>query len=533
MRTLIIVIAVTLASCVFAQHPSYDPRYHTVAEVIEEITALADTYSAYCHLESLGHTGVDSITIWGMRISDNPTADEDETCIEFHGGQHADEPAGVEVCMWMINDLLHRIDAGDSIAVKWWEDYEIWIIPQMNCDGRIMCLDSGYTEWRKTKRDLDSSGTYDAYTDGVDPNRNWDYMWEDYTATDLDNTKGPYPFSEQCVITMRDFFIRERPLYIVDYHSPDSCGGNKLWICWWFSEGPYTGWGPDAQNNWREIRDDLAAAILDETGEPYEGAASYHTKPKLQTWTYYELGSCSIVMEITNQCFWHGDTIDTIAARVGRGSYYLMERAAERMLITHVVDSATGEPITNAIVEVVELQHDYFPPRVVDPVHGTNRRLLERGYYSLYVNSIGYFAKEIDSIYIPDDGPPVEITVELARDLGVDEVEAPMGFELAVSPNPFNDAVSIDIRGVGATDRSQGQVGLKIFDINGRLVADLPFGRAESGRNLEYSRNIGADSARLPTPLIWIPDKTVGSGVYLIEVSTGTHSISKKVVYIR
>ncbi|MCK5833952.1 hypothetical protein KAH81_09835, partial [bacterium] len=454
----------------YAQHPSYDPRYHTVSEVIEEITALADTYSTYCSLESLGHSGVDSVVIWGLKISDNPMLDEDETCVEFHGGQHGDEPNGVETCMWMMQDLLHRLEAGDSEVTAWWEELEIWIIPQMNPDGRIMCLDSGYTEWRKTKRDLDSNGIYDAYTDGVDPNRNWDYLWDEYTSSDLDNTKGPYPFSEQCVITMRDFYERERPLVAVDFHSPDSTGGNKMWICWWFNEGEYYGYAPDAINNWLDIRDDYADATLDEEGSVYARGSSYHNKPKLQTWTYYELGICSIVLEITNQCFWTGEIIDTIAARVGHGSYYLLDRAMRQMLVTHVIDSASGVALTDATVEVVQLEHAYFPPRKVDPIHATNRRWLDDGYYTVYAGAPGYYPETIDSIYV-SEGAPTKITIELVRDYAIRETDLPSDFSLSAHPNPFNSSVKITINCHSReSENPEDIMAVEIFDLSGRQI---------------------------------------------------------------
>jgi len=509
-KTILILLALSL--CIFAQHPAYDTRYHTVDEVITEITALADTYSTYCHLESLGHSGVDSITIWGLKISDNPSVNEDETVVEFHGGQHADEPNGVEVCMWMIREILHRIDSGDTQALQWWENLEIWIIPQMNPDGRVMCLDSGYVEWRKTKRDNDGDGIYEAYTDGVDPNRNWDFRWDEYTPSDLDNTKGPYPFSEQCVIVMKEFFEKHRPITILDYHSPDSCGGNKLWICWWFDDGPYEGtYGPDAINCWLDIRDELRYATLDEEGNYYEGLASYNDKPKLQTWTYYELGSCSIVMEITNQCFWEGEIIDTISQRVGRGSFYLLDRALKEMIVTHVVDTA-GNPILDAVVEIDELHHEHFPPRTVDPVHGTNRRYVAPGFYKVYVDAPDYFPDTVSDVMVNyDEIAELEVVLEFDP-TSISESKRPDKFDFKIAPNPFNSTVYIEFENLsGLTD-------LEIFDISGRHVADL-----SSNLNESHSA-IG---------LAWTPDSDLGSGIYLIRATTKNESISKRVVYLK
>ncbi len=512
-------IAVILfVSIALAQHPSFDSRYHTVSEVIDEITALADTYSAYCALESLGHSGVDSIIIWGLKISENPLLDEDETSISLVGGQHADEPAGVEVCMWMARDLLQRIHAGDSLATEWWRALEIWIIPQMNPDGRIMCLDSGYAEWRKTKRDNNLDGICELYIDGVDPNRNWDYLWDIYESEDADNTKGPYPFSEQCVITMRDFYMRERPLFAVDYHSPDSTGGNKMWFSWWFNEGPYYGYSPDMSNCWLDIRNSFADATLDEEGNSYARAASYHDKPKLQTWTYYSLGICSIVLEITNQCFWTGEIIDTISARVGRGTYSLFDRAMSQMLVTHVVDSSTSAPITHAEVEVVQLQHAYFPPRTVDPIHGTNRRWLRSGYYTIQVKARDYFTTTIDSVFV-STGAPTHLRVAMNRDTYISESALPKAPVLFASPNPFNSSVLLHYTGVAGPNRAGVQIGIEIFDLNGKHIADLP------------SPSANAEGA---TPVLWSPAECLSSGIYLARVRfEGGSTAFLRLVYIK
>ena len=522
-----LVIAIILLSTVAFGQLTADPRYHTVDEVIDEVLALADTFSTYCYVETLAFSPWFDKPILAMRISENPTIDEDETTLEFHGGQHADEPAGVEACMWMIKDLLHRIDDGDSAATLWWQTYEIWIIPQMNTDGRIMCLDSGYVEWRKTCADLDSNGVLDAYTDGVDPNRNWDYEWESYTPEDLDNTKGYEPWSETCVVAMRDFFERERPLIEVDMHSPDYTGGNKLWTCWFFEDGPWDHtYTPEGSNSFDEIRYYLSTRIKDEEGDSYEGLWANQNKPKLQNWVYYNLGSCAILYEITNQCFWHADTIDTIAARVGRGCYYLMERPLERLLVVHVVDTF-GLPVTDAEVEILELQHDYIPARTVDPVFGTSRRLLRGNmYYTLQIAAPGMPTEIHDSIYIANGSAPVIRTIIIGDD-GIEETARPHDFTLSAYPNPFNSAVTISV-GEGLRPSR-----VEIFDINGRMVEEIippspPFTRGEEEGKSPLSEGgvLGG--------LVWQPDEATTSGIYLVRAKIGDgQTATKRIVYLK
>lgn len=487
----------------FAQW-SADPRYHRVDEVVDVTVALADTYSAFCHIETLAVSPWFAKPILAMRISNNPSVDEDETTLMFVGGQHADEPQGVESCIWMMRDLLHRIDAGDSAATLWWETYEIWIVPQMNVDGRVMCLDSNYSEWRKTCHDLDSNGVLDAYTDGVDPNRNWDYEWDDYEPTDYDNTKGTEPWTEVCVVAMRDFFIRERPLFLVDLHSPDYIGGNKLWTCWFFEDGPWDAtYTPEGSEAYDEVRYFLSQRIKDENGDSYEGLWANQNKPKLQNWYYYTLGDCPIILEITNQCFWHADTIDTIATRVGRGLYYLMERPLERLLTVYVVDTL-GEPVLDAGVDVVELQHEYIPMRTVDPVFGAARKLLRGNkYYTLEITAPGMPTEIHDSVYIPN-GPPVNKTI-IMGDASIGEVELPNRAVLRASPNPFNSAVRIEY----SPDIS-GE--LEIFDVDGKLI---------------YRADLNTTGTT-----IWEPEGNISSGLYFARLA-GTQSPSVKLIYLK
>jgi len=97
----------------------------------------------------------------------------------------------------------------------------------------------------------------------------------------------------------------------------------------------------------------------------------------------------------------------------------------------------------------------------------------------------------------------------------------PLVYSISAFPNPFNSSVKITIAaGVGASDARSGQVGIQIFDMNGRLVADLPVTTCGSPQVV-------------PTPRIWQPDKSLGSGVYLVRARAGGASITKRVVYLR
>lgn len=90
---------------------------------------------------------------------------------------------------------------------------------------------------------------------------------------------------------------------------------------------------------------------------------------------------------------------------------------------------------------------------------------------------------------------------------GVDEQQRiPDEFSLKISPNPFNAAVRIDLSLPAKVD---------IFDISGRMVTSL-------------RKNISAESS-----MIWTPDESVGSGVYLVRASCDSREVSRTVVLMK
>ncbi len=83
-------------------------------------------------------------------------------------------------------------------------------------------------------------------------------------------------------------------------------------------------------------------------------------------------------------------------------------------------------------------------------------------------------------------------------------------------PNPFNPSTTIEY-----TLPKAGDVELKIFDINGKLVRTLENSFKETG----YHKTIwdGKNEMR----------QTVASGAYVYQVRSGNTAISKKMIYLK
>jgi len=108
------------------------------------------------------------------------------------------------------------------------------------------------------------------------------------------------------------------------------------------------------------------------------------------------------------------------------------------------------------------------------------------------------------------------------------EPEIPERMRLRSYPNPFNSAVTIAVEGVGVCDTP---LRVEIFDVNGRRVAEIippgpPLTRGEEERKSPLLRgDLGG--------LVWRPDESLPSGVYLVRASMGGCEMSRRVVYLK
>ena len=99
----------------------------------------------------------------------------------------------------------------------------------------------------------------------------------------------------------------------------------------------------------------------------------------------------------------------------------------------------------------------------------------------------------------------------------------PEAFAISAHPNPFNSAVSIS-----APEGAE----VEVFDLNGRRVAQLPDG-GTVGVGLKPARAGGSETLPYGSVYLWTPDKSLGSGVYLVRARVGDKEAMKRVVYLK
>ena len=237
MRSLYIVLALCLLfPSVYVTAPALnnDPyKYHTYDSMTNLLYSLAENYSNIMTLESIGTT-YEGRTIWMVKLSDNPTIEEDEPGILLMGAHHGNEKPSFEVLIFLIQyivdtygkpdidndndglvneDIIDGVDndgdglidedPSESRVKDIIDNTQVFIVPMVNPDG----VEYG---WRKNR--VPNHGpfglTKEVTSYGVDLNRNYGYLWYlpyifprryhlAFLLTDKSwNYHGRYPFSE-------------------------------------------------------------------------------------------------------------------------------------------------------------------------------------------------------------------------------------------------------------------------------------------------------------------------------------------------
>ena len=261
-------------------------QYHTYTEIDSSLHALATTNNSIAQVSSLGKS-VEGRELWAIKISDNVSAQENETRVVFLGGHHAREWIAVDVPYLLAEHLLNEYGSNPQITALV-DNAEIWIVPMVNPDGHQYSVTSQRL-WRKNRRN-NRDGTF-----GVDLNRNYGHQWGGPGSSGdsfSEIYRGPSAFSEPETQAVRDFLQAHPPVALISYHS--------------FSQLILYPWGhtnnPAPQ---RGLLDSLAVAmanrIRDVHGENYtpeQASDLYLASGDTGDWLYGTLGAPGFTIEL-------------------------------------------------------------------------------------------------------------------------------------------------------------------------------------------------------------------------------------------
>ena len=368
------------------------------------------------NLDTLGYSSRDSLPIFGVKLSANANTEEAEPKVLIVGQSHAEEIYGVEIAMEIINQFLHPQDYPQNRPKLQRGLYytELWIIPTINPEGLRVVY--GYEDesgnaikdatYRKNKTDVfhhgsTFNGLEDVFDylpgvgqdiDGVDLNRNFDFNWSFGDSLlvpgfscnagyndDFDYYRGLHPNSESEVQLIMDFVREKNFLLSIAYHSSRSgCIDRYVIYPWAWKD-------KDGEENRQyapgfSVIEKLGMEIAEisgmDIGQNYGHTGSSFRKGNFHDWLYRETGCIQYLIEVgyTPDYDYGGDYLiesdyldEVLESNINAFFHLLMRSAGQNeinalgestdgnQIVGIISDAYSNEPISNAYVEILEL----------------------------------------------------------------------------------------------------------------------------------------------------------------------------------
>lgn len=509
----LILIALLLITVLCSSILAIDPRYHTYGQMVDDVIIAGLTHQNITRVYTIGYTTTNQLPILAIKISDNPQIREDEPRILYNGMHHSTEAIGPEITLYLMWDLLTKYGV-DTFITNVINSTEIWIVPMINPDGNYIVQSGIDTMWRKNTRDNNNNSIWDP-GDGVDLNRNYDFLWDRGGSTDPNSReyRGPFPFSEGETQAMRDLALREKFIFDICYHSSKELNeGEAIYWPWQWGNR----WCPD-YSHVKSIAETLASRIISDNGGRYYAIYGRATEGGLaRNWFYYAAGTFAYTIEVSHGYYPPGYRVDSICQRNLVGAYYLMQRVHGSQITGHITDSITGAPLS-AEVRILEAYAppDTIAPRTSDSLYGRFYRILLPGTYTVQIIKLGYDTVKISNVLVLQDQPTyLEIKLKpctTAREKPITINKTAQNFQVLPTITKNGNKINFVVE-------QETNVNLKIYSENGRVVKTLVNDTFLPGH---YS-------------VIWdkkdSQGKKVADGVYFVKITSDKSVKTSKII---
>ncbi len=265
--------------------------YYSYTEIVKELDSLQTRFpNLISSKQPLSPQTIEGRTTWYVKISDNPSVNENEPKILYVALNHAREPMGMQQLFFFIYYLLENYETDTSIQYLV-NNLEMYFVPCANPDGYVYNNTNnpnGGGMHRKNRRPVGM------WNQGVDLNRNYGYMWGydnvgSSNNPDAETYRGSSAFSEPETQAIKNFTEDKQFDLVIDYH----CYSNVLLYPWGYNGQPT----PDNQifREWSSLMTQSNGFFY---GTPMEGIGynanggsfdwyygEQTTKPKIFAWS--------------------------------------------------------------------------------------------------------------------------------------------------------------------------------------------------------------------------------------------------------
>jgi carboxypeptidase T len=264
--------------------------FHTWKEIEQELKELAEKYPERCEFRTIGHTH-ENRPIHALRFYPGKPSPG----FLFIGTHHAREWMSAEIPLELCHYLAENYD-NDPRVDRWLESFDIWIIPMLNPDGHQYTVDFDRM-WRKNRKPL-------IIGYGVDPNRNYGYMWGgDGSSGDPTSEiyRGESPFSELETQVIRDLSEKIPFIGCLTYHT----FGDLVLYPWGYH---------DSRSAWNNELEGIAIGLAEKTGPPDDDDNKKKSIPYADKYDYLPMRSASFYVA-------SGDCTDYLYSQHGTAAY--------------------------------------------------------------------------------------------------------------------------------------------------------------------------------------------------------------------
>lgn len=465
--------------------------YYTYNEAMQKLDSMTLNYPTLFSNKIPIGTSIEGRTIYAYRLSDNPNTNENETEVLFTAVTHAREPMGLTQLIYFLYHVLENYGTDPEITCLI-DEHEIYFIPVVNPDGYVYNETTdpgGGGMWRKNRRD-NLDGEF-----GVDPNRNYGYMWGyDDNGSSPDTWsevyRGTGPFSEPEIQTVRDFCIAHDFKICLNYHTY----GNILIYPWGYIPSFYT---PDSA-----LYVNLATYLTEENFYIYgtgDQVLGYITNGDADDWMYGEQIVKNKIMSMTPEVgdwssgFWPlADSIIPFCEQNISANLY-----AVRMSKSYLKTSYNAPALVNTFNFNVSFQLNNIGIKKTDTVDVTlsstnpNVQTINNVPPIAYVDSQGVYSNNIGvqlfnstpngtmidfmlDVSYSCDSKQYNFTVQYNGSVGLfDNSYSKSG--IILFPNPVEEKIFVSY----PMEKSNSEYRIEIYDLLGKKLKSVPLTPAE------------------------------------------------------